>query len=84
MVWCMSHEQSLSPTTLGISSHRRMMVFGLDVAAGPAGDVVDDQRQVGRRGDGGEVVEEARLGGLVVVGAHLQRGVGAQLGGQRG
>ena len=48
-----------------------------DVDDAAPGDVVDDHRQAGRRGDGAEVREHAALGRLVVVGHHGQDGVHA-------
>ena len=51
----------------------------VDVGAGPAGHVVDDDRQAALVRDGPEVGLEHPLVGLVVVGRHDERGVGAQL-----
>ena len=51
--------------------------FRLDVLAGAAGDVVDADRDVDRFGQGLEVLIEAFLRRLVVVGSHDQGGVGA-------
>ena len=53
---------------------------GLDVLAGPAGDVVDAQRNVDRLGQGFEVLVESFLGRLVVIGGHDQGRVGPRPG----
>ena len=50
----------------------------LDVLAGAAGDVVDADRDLDRFGQGLEVLVEAFLGRLVVVGGDDQRGIGAR------
>ena len=71
---------SLSPTMLGTSWARRSMRLGRHLAAGATGDVVDEHRQVGRRGDGPEVRLESRLRRAVVVRRHRQDGVDAGLG----
>ncbi len=47
--------------------------------AGASGDVVEHHRHVGALDDGAEVVEHARLAGLVVVGGDEQQPVGAEL-----
>jgi hypothetical protein len=66
---------------LGQSGHG----LGCQTGSASAGDVVQDDRQIDLIGDGLEVLIESLLRGLVVVGAHLKRGVGADflgIGGQ--
>ena len=62
----------------------RLVGRQLDQRRGASGDVVEHDRQVGGLGDGAEVVEQADLAGLVVVGAHQQDAVDADLGGLLG
>ena len=58
--------------------------LGLQVAAGAAGDVVQDHGHGGSVGNGGEVLVKAVLSGLVVVGGHHQNGVRAHFAGGLG
>ena len=53
--------------------------LGLDVEHDPAGDVVDDDRLVGRRRDGLEVRDDPALRRLVVVRRHDEDAVDAEL-----
>src|SRR6478736_6806335 len=61
-----------------VAAHR-LVGLELDEARGAARHVVEHDREVGRLGHGGEVVLQADLAGLVVVGADEQHAVDADL-----
>jgi hypothetical protein len=65
---------------IGQSTHR----LGHHVDHRTRRDVVDDDRQLGRLGDGGEVQIEPALRRLVIIRRHHQHGVGAGLLGMLG
>ena len=68
----------LTAVTFSIAASSRDRL-GLDVDHDAAGDVVDDDRLVGRRRDGLEVGDDPALRRLVVVGRHDEDGVDAEL-----
>ena len=54
---------------------------GQQIAAGAAGDVVEDHRNGGSVGNGGEMLDQTLLGCLIVVGSYHQQGIGTHFAG---
>ena len=82
-IWSMFADASFTATIRGMLGQPQES-RGLDVHAGSAGDVVDDDRQVALVRDGPEVRLEHPLVGLVVVRRDDQGGVHAELRGAAG
>ena len=68
---------SLTPTMLACASRRRAMVSTVRSTTVRPGTLVEQDRQRRRLGHGGEVLEQALLRRLVVVGHDRKHGIGA-------